>query len=71
MEVFAEVEKDLKEGNINQSVDGIVGRTLSICSSKNIAFPTRMTMERNILRLMYPYDDGLVRSFYTKSFPTY
>lgn len=66
-EVMTEVEKDLKDGTI-QGVDGIVSRTLAICHSKGYDFPTRMTMEKHILRIMYSRDESLVRSFYTKSF---
>lgn len=66
-EVFAEVEKDLHDRTI-QGYDGIVSRALAICYSKGYDFPTRMTMEKYVLRLMYSRDEYLVRSFYTKTF---
>lgn len=66
-EVFDEVEKDLKDRNI-QGYDGIVSRCLAICHSKGYDFPTRQTMEKYVLRLMYSRDEYLVRSFYTKTF---
>lgn len=68
-DVFAEVEKDLKSGSIHPCVDSIVTRTLAICSSNAIQFPTRMCMEKNVLRLIYPYDNDAVRSYYARSFP--
>lgn len=68
-DIFIEVENHLKEGSIQPDVDSIVTRTLAICSSKNIAFPTRMCMEKNVLRLIYPYNNDAVRSYYARSFP--
>lgn len=67
VEVFAEVEKDLKDRTIS-GYNGIVSRALAICHSKGYDFPTRPVMERYVLKLMYSQDEYLVRSFYTKSF---
>jgi len=66
--ILKDIESDLKDNAIPRSVECIVDRVLAICISENIRFPTRSQMDLYVLKLMYPYDNYLVRSFYTKSF---
>lgn len=70
-EVVKQVEKDLHDRSVNISAEGIVDRVLTICSSENIRFPTRPQMESIILKLIYPFNNHLVRSYYAKSFQQY
>jgi len=70
-EIVKNIESDLQNNLIQRSVDSIVDRILATCMSENIRFPTRSQMDLYILKLMYPYDNYLVRSFYTKSFSGY
>jgi len=62
------IEKDLKDGSIQRSVASIVDRFLAICIADGIRFPTRSQMDMYVLKLIHPYDQYLVRSFYTRSF---
>lgn len=62
------IEKDLHNYSIQRSVASIVDRFLAICIADNIRFPTRSQMDMYVLKLIHPYDQFLVRSFYTRSF---
>jgi len=66
--VIKEVEKDLKEHRCNRSVSDVVHHILALCYHQQIRFPMRTQMDSYVLKLLYPYDEYLVRSFYTKSF---
>lgn len=66
--IVQQIEKDLKDNSISRSVASIVDRFLAICSAENIRFPTRSQMDMYVLKLIHPYDQYLVRSFYMRSF---
>lgn len=66
--VVDQVEKDLHNDSSIRYVEAIISRILQICEHHDIRFPTRPQMDSFVLRLLYPYNDGKVRSYYEKSF---
>jgi len=66
--IVESIEKDLHNHSIQRNVASIVDRFLAICIADNIRFPTRSQMDMYVLKLIHPYDQFLVRSFYTRSF---
>lgn len=66
--VVEQIEKDLKDNSVQRSVGCIVDRFLAICTAEQIRFPSRSQMDMYVLKLIHPYDQYLVRSFYLKSF---
>lgn len=69
--VVKTVEEGLKNDFIQRNPNGIVTAILNECYHTQIRFPSRTQMEHFVLKLIYPYDDQQVRSFYLKSFPCY
>lgn len=69
--VVEQVEKDLHNDSSIRYVGAIVQRVLDICHQENIRFPTRSQMDQYVLKLIYPYDNEVVRSYYTKFFSQY
>lgn len=70
-ELYATIKEDLENRTISNDVDSVVSRCLAICYTKSYEFPTRVTMDKLVLKLLYPYNEYLVRSFYTKSYNTH
>lgn len=67
-DVISKVENDLKEGLCTKDVDSIVWRFLEYCKETETRFPTRSQMDNYVLKLLYPYNPYVVRSYYNKSF---
>jgi len=67
-DIIEQVKSDLKDNSINRSVPDVISRILALCHSEDIRLPHRSQMDMIVLKLMYPYDDYLVRSYYEKSF---
>lgn len=70
-DLYNTLKEDLENKTLQNDVDSVVSRALAICYAKSYEFPTRMTMDKLVLKLLYPYNEYLVRSFYTKSYSTY
>ena len=68
-EIVQLIESDLKEMRMNRTIDALVARFLYYCDQMKVRFPTRSQMDMYILKLVYPYDPSVVRSFYLRSFP--
>jgi len=66
--VVEQIEKDLHNHSINRNVSSIIDRFLAICTAESVRFPTRAQMDMYVLKLIHPYDQYMVRSFYLKSF---
>lgn len=66
--VVKTVEEDLRTHLIARDPQSIIDRILAICSQDQIRFPARTQMEMFVLKLIHPYDQYLVRSFYMRSF---
>jgi len=66
--VVKTVEEDLKKHTIPRDAPSIIDRILAICSQDQIRFPSRTQMDMFVLKLIHPYDQYLVRSFYMRSF---
>jgi len=66
--VVKTVEEDLKKHSIPRDASSIIDRILAICSQDQIRFPSRTQMDMFVLKLIHPYDQYLVRSFYMRSF---
>lgn len=67
--VVKTVEEDLKNSEHMRNPQIIIDQILSRCAVQGIRFPTRTQMDGFVLKLIYPYDASIVRSFYSKSFP--
>lgn len=67
-QVVEQIASDLHDHSIDRSVGSIVDRFLAICSAEEFRFPTRSQMDMFVLKLIHPYDQYMVRSFYMKSF---
>lgn len=66
--IYESIEKDLKERQIVSSVECIIDRVLSICHSQGYKLLAKSQMEMLVLKLIYPYNNSIVRSYYAKSF---
>lgn len=67
-EIVKRVEIQLKENRIRHNADEVIQAMLDECYHFDVRFPTRTQMDHIVLKLMYPYDQYLVRLFYKKSF---
>lgn len=67
-EIIKRIESQLKENRIPKSINDVIQAVLDECYHSDVRFPTRSQMDHFVLKLMYPYDQYIVRLFYTKSF---
>lgn len=66
--IVEQVKSDLKDSTINRSVPDVISRILALCHTEEIRLPHKSQMDMIVLKLLYPYDEYLVRSYYEKSF---
>lgn len=66
--VVEQVTSDLKDNSCGRSVPDVVSRILMICHQEDIRFPARSQMDHIVLKLLYPYDEYIARSYYERSF---
>jgi len=59
---------DLKDGSISRSVPDVISRILALCHQEGYRFPARSQMDIMVLKLIYPYNEYAVRSYYERSF---
>jgi len=69
--VVEDVQKQLLETDALRNEHSIVQKILDICYLDKIRFPTRSQMESIVLKLLYPYNQFIVRNYYTKSFQSF
>lgn len=67
-EIVQALEKDLQESRVSRTIDAVISQFLFYCNQNKVRFPTRSQMDMYILKLVYPYDPYVVRSFYMRSF---
>lgn len=66
--VVEQVKSDLQTNNCGRTAHDVISRVLMICHQEDIRFPAKSQMDSIVLKLLYPYDEYLVRSYYAKSF---
>lgn len=66
--IIEQVEKDLRVDSRIRYVEGIIERICAICTQESVRFPTRPQMDQFVVKLMYPYNNDVVRSYYGRSF---
>lgn len=70
-DLYTTLKEDIDNRSLSTNVDDVVSRCLAVCYQKSYEFPTRQTMDKLVLKLLYPHNEYLVRSFYTKSYNHY
>jgi len=68
-EVMKLVKKDLDDNCLIRNVDGVISAILKHSHHLGIRFPTRSQMESFVIKLVYPYDEEIVKGYYMRSFP--
>lgn len=66
-EVFTDIQNDTSI----RTPSAIITRALYLCHEKGYKFPSKITMEQYVLKIMYKYDESIVRYFYEKPFERY
>lgn len=62
------VATELKDGDCQRNPLSVIARYLSLCHQGNVHLPTRSQLDLVVLKLLYPYDQYVVRSYYERSF---
>lgn len=65
--VIQQVKRDLEVDPKLRYVDRMVSRILEVCVHNDIKFPARSQMEMIVMKLIYPYNNEVVRLYYLKS----
>lgn len=67
-EITESIKRGLHDGSIQRNVSSIIDAFIGMCHQFNCRLPPRSQMDLHVLKLIHPYDNYLVRSFYMKSF---